>query len=314
MKTYLGNIIQQQRKELNLSQEQLATILNSTQATISKIETNKIVPKIGLLNIIAEKLGIPKNRCYILADKLELGIVRLADEVAQDLKNNNNDSGYAKLEELKLCVGDNDDIEKQFILWCEIILAAREIGQYSSFSWKDQLDILLQALSITQKDVEFVFCKFNFLSVQEIRILNTIANLYGQMGDQPKAIEIYTGLFRYMTAEHVYLEDFLDVLTLVISNCGRAMGLEGRYKESVNISEYGIKICRQYVCCNNFSTILNNMGCSLFYLGEKEQAKQYLIDAVHISRIFHTPLKTKDHLDDLQKLFGKSQRSLDLES
>lgn len=311
MKTYFGSVVRDQRKKMKLTQSQLAQMIYSSQATISKIEMNKLIPKIGLLEVLSEKLGLPKNKCYVLTDKLELKILRLENQIIQDIKGQNIDKVGLALDKLESCITETDVIEQQFIIWVYVVLGRHKIGKYKDASPLELIVILEQAITktISNFDSQLTHCKFDVLSLQEIRILNTIANLYGKLDNQPKAIEIYSGILKYMTSENVYIEDYIEILPLIIANCGRAMGLEKRYKESVAVSEYGIKICKKYLCGNKFNIILNNMGCSLYYLGEKEQAKKYLMDAVNISRIFGLSFDEQESVKDLQLLYPDCQAS-----
>ncbi len=54
----MGNFIAMRRKEINLTQKQLAEKLNVTDKAVSKWETGKGAPDISLLNVIAESLGV----------------------------------------------------------------------------------------------------------------------------------------------------------------------------------------------------------------------------------------------------------------
>ncbi len=53
-----GKFISQKRKELNLTQEQLAEQLNVSNKTISKWETGKCMPDYSIVQNLCQKLGI----------------------------------------------------------------------------------------------------------------------------------------------------------------------------------------------------------------------------------------------------------------
>lgn len=65
----VGEIIKELRKEKAYTQEELAKKINSTKATISKIETGKISPSLEVLTKIASELGT--NISYILRDTIK---------------------------------------------------------------------------------------------------------------------------------------------------------------------------------------------------------------------------------------------------
>lgn len=65
----VGEIIKELRKEKAYTQEELAKKINSTKATISRIETGKISPSLEVLTKIASELGT--NISYILRDTIK---------------------------------------------------------------------------------------------------------------------------------------------------------------------------------------------------------------------------------------------------
>lgn len=321
MKIYLGTIIQQRRKELGLSQEKFAEMLYTTQATISKIESNKLIPKINLLNSIAEKLGLPKNRYYVLVDKLEMGLIQLQDKFKENMRQRNFDMAYQDFLELKKCMGEErEPVQEQFWIWSEVVCGLYQKGELASLSLLEKQRRLESAIKKTlpnfcleqfQKEnnpAEIQQCHKNsrsiLLSVQEIHILNSIAYIHSKMGDRSSAISLYRALIQYMMTAPVYLFEFLNEITLVISNCGLDMGLVGRYQESVEVSELGRKICLEYSCTNKLHIILNNLGCSYYYLGEKEKGKRFLLDGIELSRIYGYEQYFQDGIRDLKEMYG----------
>ena len=59
-----GDYLKELRLERNLSQEELARMLNTTKQVISKYETNQRTPKVTIANEYAIKLGVELN--YLL--------------------------------------------------------------------------------------------------------------------------------------------------------------------------------------------------------------------------------------------------------
>lgn len=58
MKQY-SRLIKQKRKELGLTQKQLAKIIHTSQQAIARYETQKAEPSLEILQALSEALGVP---------------------------------------------------------------------------------------------------------------------------------------------------------------------------------------------------------------------------------------------------------------
>ena len=65
----LGNIIIKLRHDNNLTQKELANILNVTYQAVSKWENNKSIPDIMILKEISNKFNIPIATLLNVSDK-----------------------------------------------------------------------------------------------------------------------------------------------------------------------------------------------------------------------------------------------------
>ena len=65
---YTGQIIEQARKEANMTQEELATKIGSNKSYISRVETGKTEPKVSTFYRIASALGL----CVELTPSVQL--------------------------------------------------------------------------------------------------------------------------------------------------------------------------------------------------------------------------------------------------
>ena len=73
-----GKFISQKRKELNLTQEQLAEQLNVSNKTISKWETGKCMPDYSIVQDLCQKLGI--TVAELMDGEEDSGSIRTYDE------------------------------------------------------------------------------------------------------------------------------------------------------------------------------------------------------------------------------------------
>jgi len=74
----IGKFISQKRRELNLTQEQLAEQLNVSNKTISKWETGKCMPDYSIVQELCQKLGI--TVAELMDGEEDNGSIRTYDE------------------------------------------------------------------------------------------------------------------------------------------------------------------------------------------------------------------------------------------
>ena len=73
---YIGEFIRQRRKELNLSQEDLAYGICEV-STLSRIENGRCTPSRSKINALLQRLGLPEERYYAIVSKNEKEIEAL---------------------------------------------------------------------------------------------------------------------------------------------------------------------------------------------------------------------------------------------
>ena len=77
---YIGEFIRQRRKELNLSQEDLAYGICEV-STLSRIENGRCTPSRSKINALLQRLGLPEERYYAIVSKNEKEIEALQQKV-----------------------------------------------------------------------------------------------------------------------------------------------------------------------------------------------------------------------------------------
>lgn len=74
----LGILISNKRKELGLTQEKLATMLNVSPKTISKWETNRGFPEVTMLPLLASALSMTTDELFGYIKKEEVPTKKMA--------------------------------------------------------------------------------------------------------------------------------------------------------------------------------------------------------------------------------------------
>lgn len=175
-------------------------------------------------------------------------------------------------------VEPTDKITQQFILRCKALA-------YFPEDYPASRDLLLQALSLTLPDFDFDHISDYLLGIEEVKILNQIANSYSEAGDRRFAIHIYRQLFEDPRKRLFNIEAELTLLPLLAYNYSRLLGLERRYEEEIEIATLGQKTCIKYNKCQYLGGLLLNIACALHELGKNDESKNKLIDAYYAHKL-----------------------------
>lgn len=175
-------------------------------------------------------------------------------------------------------VEPTDKITQQFILRCKALA-------YFPEDYPASRDLLLQALSLTLPDFDFDHISDYLLGIEEVKILNQLANSYSEAGDRRFAIHIYRQLFDDSRKHLLNSEAKVSLFIMLSYNYSRLLGLERRYEEEIEIATLGQQACIQYNKCRLLGGLLLNIACGLHELGKDEESKSNLIDAYYAHRL-----------------------------
>lgn len=241
---YLGEVVLQRREQLGLSQQAVCEGL-CTVMTLSRFEKGLQTPSRDCVVAILQRLGLPDDRYYAQLTKKEIQLITLRKAVLACCGRFEQSSGeerqqarveaLEKLGELERRVKKGDRINRQFILRIRVALEATEGG----YSLEKGLETLLEAIRLTSPRFDLDEIGSCLYSADEAAVINKIAVIYSQSGQRKKAIDIYGQLLKMIlkwNPNHSYLP-------LITYNYAQYLGLEGRFKESLEISELGRQTC-----------------------------------------------------------------------
>lgn len=157
-----------------------------------------------------------------------------------------------KIRRLEQLVEPTDKITQQFILRCKALA-------YFPEDYPASRDLLLQALSLTLPDFDFDHISNYLLGIEEVKILNQLANSYSEAGDRRFAIHIYRQLFEDPQKQLLNTEAKVSLIIMLSYNYSRLLGLERRYEEEIEIATIGQQACIQYNKCRLLGGLLLNM-------------------------------------------------------
>ncbi|MGM8214858.1 helix-turn-helix domain-containing protein [Bacillaceae bacterium W0354] len=227
----IGKRIYELRKHLNMTQKELCEGI-CTQAYISKIENGSLAIAADILFKIANRLGVDINYFY---DTTEIDRIDYLREVEYQARDFVDKTDFISLQELikkeeKTPLMNNRKF-KQFILWHKA-LCERHIN----LDIKQSLQYLDEALALSDTSNRLY-------SEREIEILVNKANIYVDLDQNKKALEIYNHIVK-MTRKIPYFSNHRVKVNLYY-NLARLHLFSDNLYESIKYGKIGINICRK---------------------------------------------------------------------
>lgn len=278
MKAYnIGLFIKKKREEQHIRQEDLCRGI-CDKSTLSRIERGKQEPSSGILGVLLQRLGINEDQLAVLLGPKDFEISDLQKEIVALNSQKEYEKAAEKIRRLEQLVEPTDKITQQFILRCKALA-------YFPEDYPASRDLLLQALSLTLPDFDFDHISNYLLGIEEIKILNQLANSYSEAGDRRFAIHIYRQLFEDSRKQLLNSEAKVSLVIMISYNYSRLLGLERRYEEEIEIATIGQKACIQYNKTRGLGGLLLNISCALHELGRNEESKSKIIDSFYAYRL-----------------------------
>ena len=274
MKAYnIGLFIKKKREEQHIRQEDLCRGI-CDKSTLSRIEHGKQEPSSGILGVLLQRLGINEDQLAVLLGPKDFEISDLQKEIVALNSQKEYEKAAEKIRRLEQLVEPTDKITQQFILRSKALA-------YFPEDYPASRDLLFQALSLTLPDFDFDHISDYLLGIEEVKILNQLANSYSEAGDRRFAIHIYRQLFEDPRNRLFNIEAELTLLPLLAYNYSRLLGLERRYEEEIEIATLGQKTCIKYNKCQYLGGLLLNISCALRELGQDKESRSKLIDSFY---------------------------------
>lgn len=278
MKAYnIGLFIKKKREEQNIRQEDLCRGI-CDKSTLSRIERGKQEPSSGILGVLLQRLGINEDQLAVLLGPKDFEISNLQKEIVALNSQKEYEKSAEKIRRLEQLVEPTDKIMQQFILRCKALI-------YFPRNYPSSRNLLLQALSLTLPDFDFDHISDYLLGIEEIKILNQLANSYSEEGNRQFAIHIYRQLFEDPHKRLFNIESTVSLFIMLAYNYSRLLGLERRYEECIKIAELGQEICIHHNRCQYLGGLLLNIGYALHQLGRDSDSRVFLTEAYYANRI-----------------------------
>lgn len=254
MKYQIGNFIRMKRKELGISQEELADGIVSV-ASLSRIENGTRIPHKENLQAILQRLGYSDSVVNHVSENEDLRLYLMKYELRQAYIQNDYEKSEQLLKECKPLLSEFSPADHQLYEEIDVLLRLHK----NEITNGEALERLENAIRLTCP-------KYNrdklskFLTFEEILILNNIALRLNYEGRKDKTIEILYHIKKYYDMHICDAEEALRTQPMVLYNLSKHLGLAGRYDESIDVCNCGIKLARDTGRCSCLASTLYNLA------------------------------------------------------
>lgn len=303
-KYFIGEIIRQKRTELGLKQCQLCEGI-CEPTTMSRIESGKQMPGLNTLKNLLQRLGLSDERYYALVSKNEMQIADLQTEIVSANVFKDPQRGLPKIAELEELADPDDHLLHQFILRSKASLGKREDGQIVAYSLDEKLDMLFKAIRLTVPNFDIDAIADGLYSIDEAKVINQIALVYSNHGENQKAIHIYDQLLQYIKKHFQNILQSGGLLPLVAFNYARELVLVEHYEQAIEIGQLGWQSCTQYGQYRTLpSTIAIIAECNHFF-GDDSKSKEYYRQSYYIYKAVDDERGARVITAEAKKYFGE---------
>jgi len=268
----ISEIMRQERKLLNKSQEKVADELDMDQKTISRIETGRYKPKRGTFEKLKEYFGIDRGFCSTCLAVEDFKLLEWEREVARKIfygKYNEAEQLYCRLRE-RLDLEKNEN--KQYCLYLDAMFD--EIN--GKITKEELLKQCENAFAVTRGNCSLKDLSVIVLNKNETVIMNYIAKIYGQTDQKAKEIFILEQMLRGFENSKVDLGYHYASVALIYQHLAGKYEEDDQFDKARNIYEKGILFCLKYERGDMLGKfIMENIYTEERENGKKEACKSY---------------------------------------
>lgn len=273
----VGDFLRETRIRKGYTQEEVSYGI-CTPASLSRIENGIQKPGRIILEKLFERLGTENNLFNSFVSKEEMELY----SAIQELIRNVTDVEVEKIEEqisiIKQLIKDDGRLENQIILFAQSKLAVKKYGDSDK-----AMELLMRAIHITLPEFDGKNpMRNNLLTFDEITIINSIAVRYAKKGEYLIAIQLDLWLKEYMENKIVDGKMKTAKYPMILYNLSNWFGEEKCPKEAYKIADEGVRFCIKYGNLVTFPALILNKGVALAEMGQLNDSKKYLHQAITI--------------------------------
>ena len=269
------------RKELRLSQQTLAEGI-CEQSQISKIERGYFIPSADLLFKLSQRLEVPLD--YFFNEQIEIksNLSNFKQLSARLL----DDRNYEDLEYIyRIEIERSTFLTLEDRTYLEWIKAIIDFYQYDS-----KCEAISSLLKVSSNTLIY------------LKVLNTLSNFYSLVGREQEYEANYSRLMELYQTKNFEHQEFLFGYIRVRYNYAHYLVSKEKYNEAIQEALETIELCKQRQTSYQLAPLLILVGNAGAKFLDKEQVKNYYIEARELCKIYNNHLmlmKIENYLKEL---------------
>lgn len=268
----IGEYIKERRKELGITQEELAEGI-CTVTSISRIENGDRVPKSEHMRAILSRLGFAGAATLYSMDEKGIKLSQIRSDIRVALFMNDYVLARKILDDNKEFISNLTPFDRQLFGMVDILI---KLNKNESTGGN-----LLSELESLIKLTHPKYSKNNLpklLSYDEILIINNIAIQYSKNGDTDFSLKVFWHLKNYYDEKVCDKEEAIKTQLMVLYNMSKILRRVGRYDECISICQEGIRLAKETGRLKQLGRLQYNMAYALYernQLYDRETSLEY---------------------------------------
>lgn len=237
----ISEVMRQERRLINKSQEQIAKALNIDQKTISRIEGGIYKPKDGTFQKLKEYFGIDIELCNTSLAVEDFELLEWEREVAKEIFHRRYDEAEKLYRQLRERLDLSKNENRQYCLHFDAVFDQIN-GKITKAELLRQCE---QAFAVTRENCRLEDLSGIVLNKNETIIMNFIAKIYGQIGQNEKEIYILEQMLQGFENSRVDMQYHYASVALIYEHLAGKYEESGQFDKAKDIYEKGIRFCLQ---------------------------------------------------------------------
>ncbi len=273
----VGDFLRETRLRKGYTQEEVSYGI-CTPASLSRIENGAQKPGRLILEKLFERLGTENNLFNSFVSREEMELYSAIQELIRNITDDAVSKIETQIEVVEKLAVNTSELEHQCLYF-----AKGELARQKEKDDEKAMEMYMKAIHITLPDFDGKNpLRNNLLTFDEIMIINSIAILYGNSENVITAIQLDMWLKEYMENKIVDGKMKTTKYPMIMYNLSSWLEDKGCYREELRMAEQGIDFCVKYGNLALFPKLVLNKGGALVKMGDNENARKYLHQAITI--------------------------------
>jgi len=278
MKTNSAEIIKSMRKEMGLSQEEMAEQLFISVRQLARIESGEAGMDVWQFITTLELLGTPSEDFWLLyLDSAEYASYRDYKRLKRQLSKGDWSEAKDIIADIEKSPLVKQPIVKQFVLYVKTALDMKEPSN-------ETMDDFLKAMRMSKPNFDESKISEYRMSYNEISIALDMAACLSVFKEYDRAIILVQSMLDGRENSKVSEEDKAALFPSLFYALASLLRSAGKYKEALGACEKAVEACREYNNLKRIPEMLFCMADCYHKLGEEEHIyKTHLVRSYHVA-------------------------------